>query len=162
MLTKKSGLYQPHAADNQIGWFPVWWFDCLIVASHLVVSWYWNRALRSTSCGRWMGRTRRIPALRSTSVGRWRGKPRWSHRSIRSIYALVGRWSWSSLCWEPRRWSPSAFCRRYRGTCWYHRRGRCWRTDPYGYQCRTSWYCCRWSHGFRRIPFLWRGDKYLE
>merc|ERR1712226_122801 len=41
--------------------------------------------LRSTSCGRWRGRTRRTPAWRSTSVGRWRGKQGWSLRSRLSI-----------------------------------------------------------------------------
>merc|ERR550534_2547086 len=29
-----------------------------------------------------------------------------------------------------------AYDQRYRGTWWSHRRGRCWRRDPYGYQCR--------------------------
>merc|ERR1712168_265736 len=44
-----------------------------------------RRQFRSTSCGRWKDRTRRILAWRSTSVGRWREKPRWSHRSRPSI-----------------------------------------------------------------------------
>ena len=27
---------------------------------------------------------------------------------------------------------------------------------PYGYQCRTSWWSCRWSRGHQRIPYQWR------
>merc|ERR1712223_1221118 len=49
-----------------------------------------EEALRSTSCGRWRGRTRRTPAWRSTSAGRWRGKPGWSLRSRQSTSSRGG------------------------------------------------------------------------
>ena len=62
------------------------WCCCLIVLSS---------RFRSTCGAQFLGQIRRILPLRSTSVGRLRGKPRWILRSRRSIYALVGQWSWS-------------------------------------------------------------------
>ena len=116
----------------------------------------YHLTFRSTSCGRWMGRTRRTPACWSTSTGRSTGRPGWSHRSRRSTCARVGRWSWSSSSMGPSRWSPSAYDRQYPGTWTCHRTWRCWRTGPYGYQCRTSWSSGRSSREYRTIPYRWR------
>ena len=87
-----------------------------------------------------------------TFVGRWRAMPRWILQSRRSICVPVGRWFWFSLWMEPRRWFPFAFGPQFRGTLWCRQRGQCWRTSPYGYQCRISWWSCRKSHGCRQIP----------
>ena len=72
----------------------------------------WRRP-RSTSCGRWQGRTRRTPASRSTSAGRWRGRPGWSHRSRLSTSSQVEQWSWSSLLVVPLQSSLLSFSQQY-------------------------------------------------
>ena len=110
--------------------YRLWWLVMVVV-------------FRNICGGRWMVRTRRTLVSRSTSVGRWTTRPRWNHRSRQSIYALAGRWSWSSWWMGPMQWSPSAYGQRYPGTWWFRRTRQCWRTSPYGCRHRTSWSSCR-------------------
>lgn len=95
-------------------------FAVVVLRFDIGLVFYPRSSLRSTCGGQWMDRTRRTPAWRSTSVGRWRGRPRWIRRSIRSTSSRGEQWSWSSWCWEPRRWFLSAYGQQYLGTWWYH------------------------------------------
>lgn len=79
-----------------------------------------SNELRNICGERFLDRFRRILPLRSTSVGRWTMRPKWNLRSRRSIYVLVGQWSWSWWLMGPMRWFPFAYDRQYLGTWWYH------------------------------------------
>ena len=115
----------------------------------------WLECFRSTCGGQCWVQTHHIQPWWSTCYRMWSEMSGWSHRSIQSISSLVEQWSWSWWLMEPGQWSPSAYGQQYLGTWWCHQTLPCWRINPYGYQCHTSWCCCSWARGYLLFPYQW-------
>ncbi len=98
-----------------------------------------------------LGRDERLANCRGATHVQTQTDIRGNHRSSEHSSP------WFSLCWGPGMWSPSASYQQCQGTWWYHQTIQCWHTGPYGCRRHTSWWSWRWSHGYRKTPYLQKG-----